>query len=203
MTVHTAKGLEWAVVVVAGLEDGLFPLSRSTETAEGLEEERRLFYVALTRAKDKLYLTSARSRRRGGEILPSMPSRFLEAIPPGIVEERTTSSLFAPSWGGGHSGGRAGRGGSGWRGGGGWRPERSGSQPAERVALPAPEEISQDAPRYIKGERVRHRRFGSGTIQGLSGAGKDLKVTVAFDGDVGVKQLLVAYAGLERDWEGA
>ncbi|MBL8987329.1 MAG: hypothetical protein JNJ80_13750, partial [Gemmatimonadetes bacterium] len=70
------------------------------------------------------------------------------------------------------------------------------------AALP-PEEVSQDAPRYVKGERVRHRRFGSGTIQGLSGAGKDLKVTVAFDGDVGIKQLLVAYAGLERDWEGA
>jgi DNA helicase-2/ATP-dependent DNA helicase PcrA len=68
----------------------------------------------------------------------------------------------------------------------------------------ADEELSQDAPRFIKGERVRHRRFGSGTIEGLSGAGKDLKVSVRFDdGEVGVKQLLVAYAGLEREWEGA
>ena len=69
---------------------------------------------------------------------------------------------------------------------------------------PAEEEASQDSPRYVKGERVRHRRFGSGTIRGLTGAGRDLKVSVAFDDDeVGVKQLLVAYAGLEREWESA
>jgi hypothetical protein len=74
-------------------------------------------------------------------------------------------------------------------------------QPAAR--LPE-EEISQDAPRFVKGERVRHRRFGSGTIEGLTGAGKDLKVAVRFDDEaVGSKQLLVAYAGLEREWEGA
>ena len=66
------------------------------------------------------------------------------------------------------------------------------------------EEPSQDAPRYVKGERVRHRRFGSGTIQGLTGSGKELKVSVAFDDEsIGVKQLLVAYAGLEREWESA
>lgn len=69
---------------------------------------------------------------------------------------------------------------------------------------PAEEEASQDTPRYVKGERVRHRRFGSGTIRGLSGVGRDLKVSVAFDDeDVGEKQLLVAYAGLEREWESA
>jgi DNA helicase-2/ATP-dependent DNA helicase PcrA len=66
------------------------------------------------------------------------------------------------------------------------------------------EEASQDAPRYVKGERVRHRRFGSGTIRGLNGSGRDLKVTVQFDdAEHGLTQLLVAYAGLERDWESA
>ena len=218
MTMHTAKGLEWPVVVVAGLEDGLFPLSRSTETLEGLEEERRLFYVALTRAKDKLYLTHARSRRRGGEILPSMPSRFLETLPPGLLDEKSTSALFAPRWGGGTRGGSGWSRGSGWRSGGSrpaigsvgarpgapgaWEPRQSGTPPAGQP--PGPEEMSQDSPRYVKGERVRHRRFGTGTIQGLSGGGKDLKVTVSFDSaEVGTKQLLVAYAGLERDWESA
>jgi DNA helicase-2/ATP-dependent DNA helicase PcrA len=205
MTMHTAKGLEWPVVVVAGLEDGLFPLSRSTETQEGLEEERRLFYVALTRAKDKLYLSHARSRRRGGELLPSLPSRFLESLPPTILDERTTSSLFAPSWGGGGGGGGGGR--SSWRrGSGGWAG-RVGQWPGRETASPAAvpvEEQSQDAPRYVKGERVRHRRFGGGTIQGLSGVGKDLRVSVRFDdATVGVKQLLVAFAGLEREWESA
>ena len=71
-------------------------------------------------------------------------------------------------------------------------------------AVPPPEELSQDTPRYVRGERVRHRRFGSGAIQGLTGAGRDLKVTVQFDDEeVGLKQLLVAFAGLEREWESA
>jgi DNA helicase-2/ATP-dependent DNA helicase PcrA len=197
MTLHTAKGLEWPVVVLAGLEQGLFPLARAEEQPDGLEEERRLCYVGLTRAKDKLYLTWARARRRGGELRPGAPSMFLRALPPAIVEEQRTTSLWAPDWGGGRSFGRAA---PGWRSGG----AASGRSPSRAPAPPPAEEASQDAPRFIKGERVRHRRFGSGTIQGLSGTGRDLKVAVAFDDDeVGVKQLLVAYAGLERDWEGA
>jgi len=188
MTLHTAKGLEWPVVVLTGLEHGLFPLARAEEQPDGLEEERRLCYVGLTRAKDKLYLTWARARRRGGELRPGIASRFLRALPPDIVEERRTTSLWAPDWSGktgGRYGGMAGR--------GGLFPSSSSS---------ASEEESQDAPRYVRGERVRHRRFGSGTIQGLTGTGRDLKVSVAFDdAEVGVKQLLVAYAGLEREWE--
>ncbi|MEO8448872.1 MAG: UvrD-helicase domain-containing protein, partial [Gemmatimonadota bacterium] len=94
MTIHTAKGLEWPVVVVAGMEDGLFPLMRAIESIDGVEEERRLFYVALTRAKDKLYCTWARMRRRGGELKPSMISRFMESLPPGIIEEKSTAGVF-------------------------------------------------------------------------------------------------------------
>src|SRR5829696_8933748 len=204
MTLHTAKGLEWPVVVLSGMEHGLFPLARSEEQPGGLEEERRLCYVGLTRAKDKLYLTWARARRRGGELRPGIASRFLKAIPPGIVEERRTTSLWAPDWASGQAGRRSG-GQAGWRSGGrsaeGFGSFRSADRPAP--SQPA-EEVSQDTPRYVKGERVRHRRFGSGTIQGLTGTGRDLKVSVAFDdAEVGVKQLLVAYAGLERDWESA
>jgi DNA helicase-2/ATP-dependent DNA helicase PcrA len=184
MTVHTAKGLEWPVVVVAGLEDGLFPLSRSLETTDGVEEERRLAYVAITRARDRLYLTWARARRRGGQLMPGISSRFLDALPPEVVEERRSSGVF-----------------------GGDRVRRS-ARPAAWVGTvePAaqPERESQDAPRFVKGERVRHRHFGSGTIRGLAGHGRDLKVVVEFDDtDVGTKNLLVAYAGLERDWETA
>ena len=191
MTMHTAKGLEWPVVVVAGLEDGLFPLARSLENAEALEEERRLFYVALTRAKDKLYLSWARTRRRGGEVRPGIASRFLPAIPPGLVEERRTTSLWStPVFGAPRRPGartwESGRAQRGW----------AGAPP------PPAEALSQDAPRYVKGERVRHRRFGTGSIEGLSGAGKDLKAIVRFDDEEhGLKRLLVAYAGLERVWE--
>jgi DNA helicase-2/ATP-dependent DNA helicase PcrA len=200
MTLHTAKGLEWPVVVLTGLEHGLFPLARAEETPDGLEEERRLCYVGLTRAKDKLYLTWARARRRGGELRPGIASRFLRALPPEILDERRTTSLWAPDWrGGGRAARRSDAGTRREWGGGAWS-DRPTARPSDTPA----EEPSQDTPRYVKGERVRHRRFGSGTIQGLTGTGRDLKVSVAFDdAEVGVKTLLVAYAGLERDWESA
>ena len=90
---------------------------------------------------------------------------------------------------------------------GGDLPRRPGAIPltwADAPASPAPEVESQAHPRYVKGERVVHRKFGTGTIRGLSGYGRDLKVVIEFDdADIGTKQLLVAYAGLERDWEGA
>jgi DNA helicase-2/ATP-dependent DNA helicase PcrA len=194
MTLHTAKGLEWPLVVLAGMEHGLFPLMRAEEQPGGLEEERRLCYVGLTRARDKLYLTWAQTRRRGGELRHGIKSAFLDAIPSEVMEEKRSSLVFT-----------VGRGSAGW--------QRTPGRPAARSSfdwdLPddtaaASEEASQDAPRYVKGERVRHRRFGGGTITGLSGAGRDMKVAVAFDDTtIGTKQLLVAYAGLERDWEGA
>ncbi len=203
MTLHTAKGLEWPVVALTGLEDGLFPLQRSTEQPEGVEEERRLCYVGITRAKDKLYMTWARARRRGGQLMPGVASRFLKALPPGVIDEKRTSSMWAPDWGG-----QAAR-----RQGGQWGSspqarnfyEDEADLPPDRpTARPREEDASQDSPRYVKGERVRHRRFGGGSIQGLTGTGKDLKVTVRFDDEeVGVKQLLVAYAGLEREMESA
>jgi DNA helicase-2/ATP-dependent DNA helicase PcrA len=181
LTVHAAKGLEWPVVVLAGLEDGLFPLSRALESPEGTEEERRLAYVGITRARDRLYLTWARARRRGGQLMPGRPSRFLDALPPETIEERRTSGVF-----GGELFRR--KPGTAWR--------------AGTVTIPEPEVESQDTPRYVKGERVRHRKFGAGIIRGLAGVGRDLKVVVEFDDEaVGTKHLLVAYAGLERDWE--
>jgi DNA helicase-2/ATP-dependent DNA helicase PcrA len=206
MTLHTAKGLEWPIVVIGGMEEGLFPSSRAMDTLDGLEEERRLCYVGITRARDQLIMTWARARRRGGELRPGIPSRFLRELPPELVDERRTSFAGGggaswsrqPSWGAGSSFTRAPAPGA-------W----AGSRPRDREGAftPAPAETvpdNQDAPRYVKGERVRHRRFGSGSILGLSGVGKDLKVSVTFDDpDTGTKQLLVAFAGLEREWESA
>ncbi len=207
MTLHTAKGLEWPVVAITGAEDGLFPLARALESADGLEEERRLCYVGITRARDALLMTWARARRRGGELRPGAPSRFLREIPAELVEEQRTSFSAGSlaGWDGGWSGG-----GRRWDSGSAWsRRDRSraapaASRPQRRTEEPAAMADNQDAPRFLKGERVRHRRFGSGAILGLTGAGKDLKVSVAFDDpEVGTKQLLVAFAGLERDWESA
>ncbi len=197
MTLHTAKGLEWRVVVLAGMEHGLFPLMRAEEQPGGLEEERRLCYVGITRSRDKLYLTWAQTRRRGGELRHSIRSKFLEALPPGVVDEVRSSLVFSSSRGSMWRGGPGARGGRG-----AWHLDEGAAAPAGHAAHAAEE--SQVAPRYVKGERVRHRRFGSGTIQGLAGAGRDLKVTVRFDDDeIGTKQLLVAYAGLERDEDGS
>jgi DNA helicase-2/ATP-dependent DNA helicase PcrA len=185
MTVHTAKGLEWPIVAVAGLEDGLFPLSRTLEAPGGIEEERRLMYVAVTRARDRVYLSWARARRRGGQLMPGLPSRFIEAVPPEVVEERRSSGVFGADW---------------------FRKtaKPKAFSPALGTPESTPEMESQDTPRYIKGERVRHRTFGSGTILGLSGTGRDLKVVIEFDDEEhATKQLLVAYAGLERDWDSA
>src|SRR5207244_6956014 len=105
MTVHMAKGLEWPVVALAGLEDGLFPLARTAGEPGGLEEERRLCYVGLTRAREKLYLSWARTRYRNGRLELSAASRFLEPVPASVLEARSTT----PQWD------RAGRGEAGRR----------------------------------------------------------------------------------------
>src|SRR5260221_11691210 len=104
MTVHMAKGLEWPVVTVAGLEDGLFPLARSAGEPGGLEEERRVCYVGLTRARGKMYLSWARPRYPAGRLELSQPSRVLAALPAGARGERGTR----PHWGPGPRGGRRG-----------------------------------------------------------------------------------------------
>jgi DNA helicase-2/ATP-dependent DNA helicase PcrA len=186
MTMHNAKGLEFPVVFIAGMEDGLFPLSRAFDDPPMLEEERRLFYVGITRAEQKLYLTHARSRRRNGELMNSIPSSFLKTVPIGMVEERATLKLRAT--------GRTVM----------PHPSAATRRPGMAVSFAADTDVeaSQDSPRFVKGERVRHGRFGSGTIAELSGTGRETKVTIDFDDEtVGRKRLVVAYAGLERGWD--
>lgn len=196
MTLHNAKGLEFPVVFVAGLEEGLFPLSRAYDEPEQLEEERRLFYVGITRAERKLYLTTARRRRRGAEWMDAVPSSFLEAVPKELLEVRQTPQLVERS-----------------RPRTPWRDSAFSYTPSRRSRLgfePAPARTageyevdyseSQVAPRIIKGARVRHPQFGAGTVVELAGAGADVRATIDFD-DVGRKKVVLRYANLQPEWE--
>ena len=201
MTLHNAKGLEFPVVFITGLEDGLFPLAQSFDDPPKLEEERRLFYVGITRAERKLYITHAESRRRNGEFMASIRSRFLKEIPAGMMEERRTIKV--------RSAGRSySRDTSGWRDAptrepGTWRTQTTRSMhqvPAWRQTAVVPEaDASQDEPLYRPGERIKHRLFGGGAIVEVSGSGRDVKAVIDFDDQsVGRKTIKLAYTTLEK-----
>lgn len=185
MTLHNAKGLEFPLVFVTGLEEGLFPLARAYDTQQELEEERRLFYVGITRARETLVLTHAFARRRGGDVLLSSPSSFLQAIPDaGVTETETPRAARRRS-----------------RRGGWWAEETPRDEALRGRSLgPAEPDDPPVLPQLAKGERVRHPRFGLGTVAGLDGAGSDLKATIEFD-SVGRKKVMVRYANLEKAWE--
>jgi DNA helicase-2/ATP-dependent DNA helicase PcrA len=218
MTLHNAKGLEFPVVFITGLEDGLFPLAKAYDDPAMLEEERRLFYVGITRAEKKLFLTHAEDRRRNGVFTQSKASSFLQAIPEAMLEQvktikvRSSGRSFMNSLGGGNQWGNS-------RGRGVDHPVRaewldtegafppSASQrrpglPVTRVAAFDDADASQDAAVIAVGSRVKHRKFGSGVIAELAGAGRDLKAKIDFDDEaIGRKTLVVAQANLERDIE--
>ena len=187
MTLHNAKGLEFPVVFISGLEDGLFPLRRAYDEPAELEEERRLFYVGITRAERRLVLTYARQRRRAGEMMYGRLTPFVEAIPRRLLDEVETALVRAT----GRYVSRTARRGTAYE-----APAQAGGN--RDLDLDA--SLNQDLPRFIKGERVVHDTFGSGTVGEVTGFGRDLKVTVHFD-SVGSKTLLVRYAALRRDFD--
>jgi DNA helicase-2/ATP-dependent DNA helicase PcrA len=188
MTLHSAKGLEFPVVVMAGLEDGLFPHSRSSEDEEELEEERRLCYVGMTRARAQLVLTGAARRRIFGEYQSSEPSRFIDEIPAELVERivpQFTSSAHQGSFP--HYEFRTNPYGRGRRGG----------QSREEEARYAYEDEDQSlGPSLRPGMRVRHAQFGTGTVVSVEALNDDTKLVVRFAA-VGQKTLRAKFARLE------
>ena len=184
MTMHSAKGLEFPVVFIAGLEEGLFPHSRSTDDEAELEEERRLCYVGITRAQRRLVLTSAARRRVFGDYQSTEPSRFIDEIPPELIEEVPSTFLNpqssfaqfrAPSYGRG----------SGYRG-----------RVREEPAVYAYEDEDQSVSGLKPGVRVRHPTFGVGTIISIEPLDDDTKLVVRF-ASVGQKTLRAKFAKLE------
>jgi DNA helicase-2/ATP-dependent DNA helicase PcrA len=193
MTMHSAKGLEFPTVIIGGLEEGLFPHSRSVDDDAELEEERRLCYVGLTRAERQIVLTSAARRRVFGDYQSTEPSRFLDEIPSELVDELPSAAFSSMS----SYGGRQGRGGGYGYGRGDSadrfrRPERR--QPGPSYTY---ENEDQSSPDGLKaGLRVRHAQFGVGTVVSVEPLDDDTKLVVRFAA-VGTKTLRARYAKLE------
>lgn len=188
MTMHAAKGLEFPVVFIAGMEEGLFPHSRSSEDEAELEEERRLFYVGMTRAERRLFLTSAARRRVFGEYQATKPSRFLEEVPAELVQRLAPSSAssYQTPFGHAHYEFRTNP----------YSHKGRGSRLREEPAGYAYEDEDQSPAGLRPGMRVRHPLFGVGTVLAVEEHTDDFKVTVRFT-SVGQKKLLTKFAKLE------
>ena len=170
MTLHSAKGLEFQLVFLAGMEEGLFPHKMSMDNLAGLEEERRLCYVGITRAKNKLYLSHAESRRLHGDVTLCRPSRFIKEVPQELIEEVRLKTAVARM--------------------GNQRLKSSGMGKVIKGKVEVPKtEISL-------GQRVAHGKFGEGVVLNYEGQGSNARVQVNFDAS-GSKWLVLSYAKLE------
>jgi len=168
MTLHTAKGLEFPVVFLCGMEDGLFPHQRSTSDPAGMEEERRLCYVGITRAMQQLYMSYAETRRLHGVDSHSSPSRFIREIPSELLEEiRPRIQVSRPVF----------------------TPQQYGQARSPRM-------IEEEPSSVRLGQRVRHGKFGDGVVLELEGQGTHARVQVRFE-QQGTKWLMLSYANLE------
>lgn len=178
MTLHAAKGLEFPVVFLAGLDEGLFPHSRTLMDPEQIEEERRLAYVGITRAERQLYVTNAVTRTMYGRISAYMPSRFLGEIPPELVEEYKRKSAMPQS--------------------------RMTSVPGQQRVSILSKPVATSLPKkhavtdsFAKGDKVRHKIWGIGTVLDVIGDGPNMQMKIQFP-TKGVRQVVVKYAPLEK-----
>ena len=209
ITLHQAKGLEYPVVFIVGMEDGLLPHSRSIETGDptDLEEERRLFYVGITRAKEQLYLLRAFRRGFRGRSEPNLPSRFLTDIPQRLVtkpepnkRDRTRKANLISS----NYERKRGRGSQEREIG---NPDLIPTARSENIQKPVTRRLRQSEasppnqaskPKLNTGDHVRHKTFGEGVVTGTKPSHGDLEVTVAFRDGHGVKRLMLGFAPLEK-----
>jgi DNA helicase-2/ATP-dependent DNA helicase PcrA len=199
MTLHAAKGLEFPVVFLLGLEDGVFPHIRAIGEPDEMEEERRLAYVGVTRAQQRLYLTSAWSRMLFGSTQYNPPSRFLDEIPSHLLEDVGGRGRGGRRLSGGSSGREANRGsGSGFAGRGSDASFAGRDRILDTALRPRPVVTSGAAALGLKiGDDVRHSKWGEGVILDIEGEGDKAEAVVRFP-TMGEKRLLLAWAPLER-----
>jgi DNA helicase-2/ATP-dependent DNA helicase PcrA len=174
MTVHSAKGLEFQAVFVTGLEEGLFPHEQSRNADDGLEEERRLMYVAITRARSRLYLSFAQQRMLHGQTLPKVASRFFDEIPAGLVKwltPRVAAGSMAQA-----------------------SPPASWGKSSWETSIPKAQPRA-DQQGWRIGQNVVHAKFGQGVIVDAEGQGPDARLQINF-GRQGMKWLALEYAKL-------
>jgi DNA helicase-2/ATP-dependent DNA helicase PcrA len=198
MTMHSAKGLEFPVVFIAGMEEGIFPHSRTLADPEEMEEERRLAYVGITRAEEQLFLTCSRMRTLFGKTNSNMPSRFLKEIPDEVKE---SLSRAKESYGGGA--------GVSYRLG----QARPFGQNASGSSFGQPTSVNANRPvtstpmvastvngvtDFRNGDKVVHNKWGTGTIVAVKGTGEDMELNIAFPAPVGVKRLLAKFAPITK-----
>ncbi|KAF6576095.1 DNA helicase PcrA [Paenibacillus sp. FSL M8-0228] len=212
MTMHSAKGLEFPIVFIVGMEEGVFPHSRAFLDNEELEEERRLAYVGITRAEEQLFLTCAQMRTLFGRTTANPPSRFLEEIPDELKEDTIIKRDRYRRSGnvGGSYGGRGLNKGSGSNFGGERSFDtmsRSGSSASAspRVtvttsssAKPTPAASAGGPSIFAAGDKVQHGKWGIGTIVAVKGTGNDMELQIAFPAPVGVKRLLAGFAPITK-----
>jgi DNA helicase-2/ATP-dependent DNA helicase PcrA len=198
MTLHTAKGLEFPTVFLTGLEDGVFPHSRSLDDGGELEEERRLAYVGLTRARERLYLSRALVRSAWGAPAHNPGSRFLGEVPDELVDWRRTEAdqvhWQRPDLVG--TTGLGGPGSSGW-GQATAAGRRNFSAAAARADAAAKSKPAREVPALAPGDRVQHDSFGLGTVVAVEGVAEKAVASIDFGTD-GVKRLLLRYAPVEK-----
>lgn len=181
MTLHASKGLEFPVVFMAGMENGLFPHSRSFDEPVQMEEERRLCYVGMTRAEQRLFLTSAARRRIYGMEQNHTPSLFLLDVPPACIQDYSSQPVLAGTrqpWGAPPP------------------PAASSSRPSQASPATSTRSTPPLVTAYAVGSQVLHQQFGRGVVQKREGEGEQLKLTVLFR-DHGSKKLLAKYAPLQ------
>jgi DNA helicase II / ATP-dependent DNA helicase PcrA len=194
MTLHCAKGLEFRCVFLVGIEDGIIPSRQNFDDEKKIEEERRLLYVGATRAMQRLECSHVDYRWRFGDLIPSVPSRFLQSIPPDLYTFRDRSNYFGeveahvPEKKAVHFA----------------RPQRRpASRPSTSIATPALKQasdrydFSQETVEFRMGQHVKHKVYGAGKIVSISGFGEDMKLSVLFN-DGTRKKLMAKFANFEN-----